>query len=179
MSKEYTDNDKMTDEERAIVARVFLKETNWMLDKLVKKYPEIKELSQMLLLMGGNTVIFDGWGQLDDLSDLLYNGKIVEVEDVSLDLAKGKDCPVGFCWSNTATFVLENPNLIPVYAFALNSHYKTFSFWMEHFIVKDKNTGKYYEATDIDSIIKYYVIDITFDKMSDMESEYFEFEIDE
>ena len=179
MSKEYTDDDTMSDDERAIVARVVLKETNWMLDKLVKKHLEVKELSQMLLLMGGDTVIFDGWGQLYDLSDILHNGKIVEVEDVGMDLAKGKDCPVGYCWCNTAAFVLENPNLSPVYAFALNSHYKTFSFWMEHFIVKDKNTGKYFEATDIDSITKYYVMDITFDHMNDMESKYFGFEYDD
>ena len=45
--------------------------------------------------------------------------------------------------------------------------------------MKDAKTGKYYEATDIDTITRYYVMDITFDKMSDMESEDFEFEIDE
>lgn len=179
MPKEYTDDDTMSENDRILAGKVFLKETDWVLNKLVNKYPEVKELSQMLLLMGGDTIIFDGWGQLDDLSDITHNGKIVEVEDVGLDLAKGKDCPVGFCWSNTATFVLENPNLTPVYAFALNTYYKDVTFWMEHFIVKDKNTGKYFEATDIDSISKYYVMDITFDKMSDMESEYFEFEIDE
>ena len=47
MSKEYTDDDTMSDKERAALSQgVFLKETNWMPNKLVKKYPEIKKNSR-------------------------------------------------------------------------------------------------------------------------------------
>jgi hypothetical protein len=172
MPKEYDSDTK---------EKEFLKETLYILKKMQKRYPEVKELSQILLLMGGDTIVFDGWGEIKDMAELVRVGRIVEVEDVSMDIVReGKyDCMLGLCWCNTAEIVSDNPHFIPVYAFALSEYYKRIGYWMEHFIMKDTRTGKYYEATDINDVTKYFAMDISKNKLMDMEREYFDYDIDE
>jgi len=159
----------------------FKKETLQILYKMIRRYPEVKELAQLLFLMGGETIIFDGWGNISDIENLIYYGKIIEVEDVSMEIpCSGEyECMQGFCWCNTAEVIADKPHFTPVYAFALSTFYPNTPFWMEHFILKNSRTGKYYEATDIKVIKKYYAMDISVEKLHDMESEYFDYDIDE
>jgi hypothetical protein len=178
MPEELTEENIDTENNRV----AFLEQSNATLEKMRARYQSVKELSQMLLLMGGDTIVFDGWGRPIDLMNLLNNGRIVETEDVGMELigTTGCDCNLGFCWCNTAEFVHEFAHLKPVYAFALNNYSEDgLSFWMEHFIVKDTNTDKYYEATEIDTIEKYFAMDITVEKLLDMEGACFDYDIDE
>lgn len=172
MSKVYTTDD---DEE------IFMNETQAVLKKLTETYPEIKELAQVLLLIGGDTIVFDGWGEPKDIADLVKSGKIVEIEEISMEIVnEGEyECMVGYCWANTAEIVQEKPQFIPVYSFALNNYYNNIAFWMEHFILKNINNGKYYEATEVDNVIKYFAMDITKAKLMEMESKYTDYDIDD
>jgi hypothetical protein len=148
----------------------FFSETTERLTELSDKYSEIRELAQVLLLVGGKTIIFDGWGAPEDLETIISVGKFIDAKDVDTAMAKREDCEEGFCWSNAATLLADYKDFEPVYAFALSTYYKTYPFWMEHFILHYIPTGIYHESTDLTTttIEKYFVMDISKRQFYDM-----------
>jgi len=138
------------------------------LAELSEEYSSIRDLANILLLAGGKTVLFDGWGNAEDLETIAAVGKFIDAKDVDTAMARLAECEEGFCHSNAGELLSIHSDFQPVYAFALNYLYKKCPFWMEHFILKHIPTGKYHESTDIITIKKCFVMDISKRQFMDM-----------
>jgi hypothetical protein len=129
--------------------------------KLEQNHPYLSEVTRGLLLLGGDVVVFDGWASPDNLEILIPTGHSVAASEIDQTLAHEYNCRLGMCWDNTKKIMRYNPDTFePVYAWALTSYDGVFSYWMEHFILRDKFTGKYHESTPIGEMLWYFVMDI-------------------
>jgi len=146
-----------------------LKDTEEKLERILEMNPELQDLVQILLLMGGDTVEFEGWASLNDLEFFTHTGKSIDPKNVSKAMAKNEDCRIGWCWENAAE--LKTRDLVPVYAFALVDYYGIYSYWMEHFILKHRPTGTYHESTPVTRVLWYYVNDISIKDFKRMRDE--------
>jgi hypothetical protein len=143
-----------------------LKDANERLEGTIKRYPEIQHLVQTLLLIGGDTVEFEGWATPENLGFFAYMGKSISADEVSTAMALNEECEVGMCFSNAAEFI--NRDLRPAFAFALADRYDVYSYWFEHFILKHIPTGTYHETTPGEHIKWYFVVDITMEQFNEM-----------
>lgn len=143
-----------------------LKDANEKLKRITERYPEIQALVQTLLLIGGDTVEFEGWVYPEDLKLFARIGKSVSPDEVSTAMALNEECEVGMCFSNAAELI--NRDLRPVFTFALADRYGVYSYWFEHFILKHVPTGTYHETTPGEHIKWYFVVDITYKQFEEM-----------
>lgn len=139
---------------------------NERLGGTIKRYPEIQRLVQTLLLIGGDTVEFEGWATPENLESFAYMGKSMSTDEVSTAMALNEECEVGMCFSNAAELI--NRDLRPVFTFALADRYGVYSYWFEHFILKHVPTGTYHETTPGEHIKWYFVVDITYKQFEEM-----------
>lgn len=166
MSKSLTKAEKLKENIKWHCMRE-LKGINEKLEEIVKRYPEIQQLVQTLLLIGGDTVEFEGWTTPENLEYFAHVGKSMCPDEVSTAMARNEECESGMCFSNVAELV--NRDLRPVFAFALADRDGFYSYWFEHFILKHVPTGTYHESTVTAVPIDwYFVVDITYEQFEEL-----------
>jgi hypothetical protein len=171
MSKSLTKAEKLKENIRWHCMRE-LKTANERLGEITERHPEIQQLVQTLLLMGGDTVEFEGWTTPENLESFAHIGKSMSPDEVSTAMARNEECPNGMCFANVAELV--NRDLQPAFAFILADRYGIYSYWAEHFILKHIPTGTYHESTVTAVPVQwYFVVDLTmewFEELGDNDS---------